>query len=284
MARSMPDLGGARIALLEGRMESELAEMVRRFGGNPVSAPALREDPIPSGDAVARFIDALTARSLPFVILLTGAGVTALMREAETLGRLPELLEGLERTTTICRGPKPSGVLAKYGVTVDVRVPSPHTTIDVVEALALLLIDDRRVGLVHYGERNDAVLSALQARGAEVEELCLYEWRLPVDLEPLQRLIREIVAGDIDAVTFTTQVHVRHLLQVADDLHLREPLVRALTHGTIAAAIGPTCAAALEQAGIAPQVVADPPKMGPLLAALAGHLATTRHQRARSPS
>jgi len=278
----MPDLAGARVALLEGRMESELADMVRRYGGSPVSAPALREDRIPSGDAVARFIDALTARSLPFVILFTGAGATALMREADALGRLPELLDGLERSTTICRGPKPSGVLAKYGVTVDVRVPSPHTTADVVEALALLLIDDRRVGLVHYGERNAPVLAALEERGAQVEELCLYEWRLPVDLGPLQRLIHEIIEGDIDAVAFTTQVHVRHLLQVADDLKLREPLLRALAENTTAAAIGPTCAAALEEVGIAPPVVADPPKIGPLLASLADHLAKTRRQRQRT--
>jgi uroporphyrinogen-III synthase len=274
----MPDLAGARVALLEGRMESELADMVRRYNGTPISAPALREDPIPSGDAVAHFIDALTARSLPFVIFLTGSGATALIREADALGRLPELLDGLERATTICRGPKPSGVLAKYGVTVDVRVPSPHTTADVVESVSLLLIDNRRIGLVHYGERNEPVLAALRARDAEVEELCLYEWRLPVDLEPLRRLIRGIVSGEIDAVAFTTQVHVRHLLLVAEELQMRDPLVRALTQHTVAAAIGPTCATALEEAGIAPGVIADPPKIGPLLTALADHLATRRQR------
>src|SRR5215470_12481490 len=102
---SMPDLAGARIGLLEARMQGELADMVRRFGGEPVSAPALREDPVPSGEAVARFIDLLTARSLPFVLFLTGAGASALIREAHALGRQQELLDGLERSTTICRGP-----------------------------------------------------------------------------------------------------------------------------------------------------------------------------------
>jgi uroporphyrinogen-III synthase len=278
----MPDLAGARIGLLEGRMQGELAEMVRRFGGDPVSAPALREDPIPSGPAVAAFIDLLTARRLPFVLFLTGSGAAALIKEAEALGRLPELIDGLEHATTICRGPKPAGVLGRHRVTVDVRIPSPHTTRELLATLSLLLLDARPIGIVHYGERNEAVVAALVARRAEIEELTLYEWQLPTDLAPLHSLIRAVVAKEIDAVVFTTQVHVRHLLRVAEQIDMREALVQALKKDTVAAAIGPTCAAALEEVGIAPPVVADPPKIGPLLASLADHLAKTRRQRPRT--
>jgi uroporphyrinogen-III synthase len=278
----MPDLAGARIGLLEARMQGELAEMVRRFGGEPVSAPALREDPLPSGDAVGRFIDLLSARSLPFVVFLTGAGASALIGEAQALGREEELLEGLERATTICRGPKPAGVLAKHRVTVDVRVSPPYTTPEILPTLALLLLDDRRVGLVHYGERNAVVVAALESHGATVEELCLYEWQLPADRAPLETLIRRVIAGEIDAVAFTTQIHVRHLLRVADDLGLRHQLLRALTEHTLTAAIGPTCAAALVDAGIEPQVVADPPKIAPMLTSLADRLGQRRtHQQQR---
>jgi uroporphyrinogen-III synthase len=163
-------------------------------------------------------------------------------------------------------------VLAKHRVTIDVRVPSPHTTPEILTTLALLLLDDRRVGLVHYGERNDVVLEALRERGAEVEELCLYEWQLPTDLAPLQALIRSIIAGEIDAVAFTTQIHVRHLLRVAEVLNLSDPLLQALAERTVTAAIGPTCAAALIAAGITPQVVADPPKIGPMLTGIADQL------------
>jgi uroporphyrinogen-III synthase len=272
---SMPDLAGARIGLLEGRMQGELADMVRRFGGDPLSAPALHEDPIPSGDAVAAFIDQLSARNLPFVVFLTGAGVTALLNEAETLGRLHELLDGLEHATTICRGPKPAGVLAKHRVTVDVRIPAPHTTRELLATMSLLLLDERRVGIVHYGERNEAVIAALVDRRAEIEELCLYEWQLPHDLAPLHGLIRAAIAREIDAVVFTTQIHVRHLLRVADTMQQREALVQALQEDIVAAAIGPTCAEALVNAGITPQVIADPPKIGPLLTSLADHLAGT---------
>jgi uroporphyrinogen-III synthase len=267
------DLRGARVALLEGRMSGELAELVRRHGGDPVSAPALREDPIPSGAAVGRLIDELRDGRLQFVILLTGVGVTALVKEADALGRLPELIAGLERATTICRGPKPAGALAKLPVTVDVRVPSPHTTADVIASLLPLPIDGRGVALVHYGERSAPLTEALRARASHLEELCLYEWHLPTDVEPLRALIREVIAGRIDAVAFTSQIQVRNLLQVADDMGRRDMLLHALERGPIVAAIGPTCAEAVEAAGITPHVVPDPPKMGPLLAALATALA-----------
>jgi hypothetical protein len=36
-------LAGARIGLLEARLSSELAELVRREGGEPVCAPSVRE-------------------------------------------------------------------------------------------------------------------------------------------------------------------------------------------------------------------------------------------------
>ena len=268
------DLRGARIALLEGRMSGELADLVRRHGGEPVSAPALREDPIPSGEEVAHLIDELREGRLQFVILLTGVGVTGLVREAEALGRLPELIAGLERATTICRGPKPAGALAKLPVTVDVRVPSPHTTADVVATLSTLPIDGRGVALVHYGERSAPLTEVLRERAGHIEELCLYEWHLPQDIEPLRSLIRELIAGRIDAVAFTSQIQVRHLLQVADEIGRRDMLLHALERGPLIAAIGPTCAEALEAAGITPHVVPDPPKMGPLLSALSAQLAT----------
>jgi uroporphyrinogen-III synthase len=71
---------------------------------------------------------------------------------------------------------------------------------------------------------------------------------------------------------------VRHLLQVAGEIGRRDMLLHALARGPIIAAIGPTCAEALESAGITPHVVPDPPKMGPLLSALATRLATREHK------
>ena len=79
----MPTLGGARVALLEARMSKELADLVERFGGRPCSVPSVREARLPPLEHVAAFIAALCAGRFSAVVLLTGVGVTALLREAD---------------------------------------------------------------------------------------------------------------------------------------------------------------------------------------------------------
>ena len=56
-------------------------------------------------------------------------------------------------------------------------------------------LEGKGLGLVRYGERNTALASVLRDRGAGVQDLCLYEWRLPEDLAPLETLVAGIVGA-----------------------------------------------------------------------------------------
>jgi uroporphyrinogen-III synthase len=265
----MSSLGGARVALLEGRMPSELADLVRRHGGEPYSVPAVRELPLESPAEVAAFVDDLAGGALPVVVCLTGAGVKALFEEAERLGRLPELLSALKKVTVVCRGPKPAAVLRRHAVPIALNTPEPYTTRELLEMLAGLDLAGTRVGLLHYGERNAQLAAALHGRGAHVVELVLYEWLLPEDSRPLQNLVPELLGGRVDAIAFTAQVQVRHLFQVAAELGKAEELARALNTEVAVASVGPVCTAALEERGVTPAVVPEHPKMGPMVGALA---------------
>jgi uroporphyrinogen-III synthase len=274
-------LRGERVALLEARLASEAAALVRRLGGEPVSVPALREEPVPPGPELAAFLDRLSSGQLACVVLQTGAGVSALAREARGLGRGEDLVQGLRSTLTLCRGPKPLSALAALGLRPTHVTASPHTTAELLAHLASLRIEGLGVGVVHYGERNEAVKAALERRGAEVLELMLYEWRLPGDLAPLRQLADRIVAGDVEAVVFTTQVQVRHLFTAAGPQR-REGLAEALERSVVTAAVGPTCAAALRAAGVRSVVVPLNPKLGPLFAALANRLAAREPRAAQA--
>lgn len=278
----MADLAGARVGLLEGRMGSELAGLIRRHGGEPRLAPALREEPVGAALPVGALIDALGRGAVQVVVFLTGVGATALFREAEQLGRLAELVTALRHTTNVCRGHKPWQPLKRHGVPITVTVAEPYTTADVVRTLEAIPVEDRGVALLHYGERSSVLTEALRRRGARVNDLCLYQWRLPADTEPLRALVREVIAGELDAVVFTSQVQVRHLLQVADQEGRADELLQSLRQRTVVAAVGPTCAAALEAAGVPPRVVPANPKMGPMVVALAEHLACAVRNQARA--
>jgi uroporphyrinogen-III synthase len=264
-------LDGVRVALLESRMAGELTGLVRRYGGVVQSVPAVREAPLDCADTVADFLNRSAVATPRVFVFLTGAGVTALLDETQRQGRLPEMISSLRAGTIVCRGPKPSCALKRYGVNPHFVAASPYTSDEVIESISGVGLNGADVSIVHYGERNETLALALRQRGALLDELCLYEWRLPDDIRPLQDLIRGLVQRELDAVVFTSQVQWRHLRQVASTLGLVDALVDALNNHVVVAAVGPICSAALAEAGVPPHVVPENPKMGPLVAALAQH-------------
>ena len=95
---------------------------------------------------------------------------------------------------------------------------------------------------------------------------------MPEAVEPLRRLVRELLDGLLDAIAFTSQIQARHLFQVAGEMGQRAALARALNTRVVVASVGPTCTAALEELGVTPHVAPVRPKMGPMITALGEHL------------
>lgn len=275
MSTASPDLQGKRIALLEARMSSELAELVRRRGGNPYSVPAVREHALDAGPQVDSILDQLKNGSIHIAIFQTRVGTDAFFAAAEKSGRLPELISYLNSITTICRGPKPTAALKAKSVKITMNVPEPYTTKEILETVNSLDLRGRRILIIHYGEPNTILSEALRQR-VELVELCLYEWLLPEDTAPLRMLIQEIIDGYVDAIVFTSQIQIRHLFEVAAGCGKSVELVHALK-SIVVAAVGPTCAATSESFGVPPDVVPEHPKMGPLVLALSRYISETSH-------
>jgi uroporphyrinogen-III synthase len=269
--------GGVKVALLESRLADETAAMVKRLGGEPVSAPSLEEAPVDADEAIAELVERLSSGRAQVLVFLTGAAVARVFAVAERLGVTRALRDGLAKAVIVARGPKPAGALARWGVTPLRSVREPFTTADVLDALEMIPVDGRDATVVHYGEPNDRVVSSLTARGARVHELTVYEWRLPADVGALSAAIDGMIAGEIQVLVFTSQIQVRHLLEVAGPAR-RGALVAALNapagdgagrSPVLVGAVGPTCAAACRAAGIDTLVIPDRPKLGPLLHSLA---------------
>lgn len=269
----MADLAGAKIVLLEARMNSELANLVRRHGGEPVSVPAVREVTLDCGAEVTALLDQLSSGTIDHIVFQTGVGVQTLLNEAEKLGRKEELIEALRRTNSVARGPKPTAVLARNGLKPGVAAPEPFTTADLLAAMEPLELQNKTVAVLHYGERNAALAESLRARGARLQELCLYEWFLPEDTTRLTQLIDEIIHQDFTAIAFTSQIQARHLFQLAAAAGRTEALRDALNNRLIVASVGPTCSSVLQTLGVTVRVEPSNPKMGPLVLALAAYLA-----------
>ncbi|HVP60227.1 MAG TPA: uroporphyrinogen-III synthase [Myxococcaceae bacterium] len=265
-------MSGERVVHFESRLGQELSELVRRSGGIPVRVPAVVERRRPAGGEVGALLDLLGAEGPAAFVFSTGVGVQALFDEARALGRAPELRDLVQRGGTVCRGPKAVAALYREGVGSSLRARSPYTTDDLLEALGTVELRGLTMVLVHYGERNEPLVEALTARGAVLLELLLYGWELPEDPTPLAYAAEALIQGEFAAAAFTTQIQARHLMHVATWIGRNDELVQALRSRVVVAAIGPTCARVLDELGVPPHVVPDPPKMGAMLDALVGRL------------
>jgi uroporphyrinogen-III synthase len=274
--RQAGPLAGKTIAVLEARMGDAVATMFEREGATVYRAPALLEQAIDAGPEVQAWIDTLVAGGYDVAVFLTGVGAARVLDEVARLGRLDEVRDALVRTTVVARGPKPLAALNRRGVAATMTVPEPWTTRESIETLRRISLAGTRVALVHYGERSAPLSEAILTAGASLDELCVYEWQMPPDVTPLEGLVTEVVAGAIDAVVFTSQVQVRHLLVIAGRTGRVPELVDALNTRTVTASIGPTCSAALVERGIAPHLEPTRPKLGPLVERVISHFAGPR--------
>src|SRR5262245_15500690 len=265
----MRTFSGRTIGLLESRRSSELAAMVQRLDGIPVCAPAVRE--CQSGVDAAPIIDRVVAGEFPIAIVLTGAGIATLLDAAQRGRSLDRLRQALGRMKLVCRGPKPLSVLKQHGLTASVVTSKPHTTRELLDALTRVSVDGVPVLLLHYGERNETFADALRRRGALVEDVCLYEWTLPDNVEVMRDMVRSAIAGRIDAMLFTSQIQFRFLHQIAVEMGAAEELLRALNEQVVVAAVGPVCAGALRDSGVVADVLPASPHSASLVGAVADY-------------
>src|SRR5262249_19892643 len=89
----------------------------------------------------------------------------------------------------------------------------------------------------------------------------VYSWALPEDLAPLRNAIERLLRGEIEIALFTAAVQVHHLLQVSEEMQVRDSLIAALGRIRIAS-IGPVTSEALAEYGLTASLEPSVPKMG----------------------
>ncbi len=159
-------LAGLRVAAFESRQAGPMAELIRKQGGVPVLAPALREVPLEENQAAIAFADRLRAGGLDLVVFLTGVGTRYLAQILD--GRMPrvEWVAALERAEIVVRGPKPLTALRELGIRADLTVPEPNTWHEILATLDdHLNLAGLRVAVQEYGKANPELLDGLRQRG-----------------------------------------------------------------------------------------------------------------------
>jgi len=243
-------LAGYTVAVTAARRKEELGALLDRRGARVVYAPAIRIVPLADDSELVAATRAVLAEPVDLVVATTGVGFRGWLEAADAWD-LP-LVEHLRSARVLARGPKARGAIRGGGL-VDAWSPESESSAEVLEHLLAGRegpLAGRRIAVQLHGDPLPDFVEGLRAAGADVLTVPVYRWVLPEDVAPVQRLVASVVAGGIDAVTFTSAPAAASLLQVAGELGRREEVVAALRGRVRAIAVGPVTAGPLTAAGV----------------------------------
>jgi uroporphyrinogen-III synthase len=258
---------GLKVLSLESRRAKEMETLIRREGGDPVIAPSVQERALEDQKEPLEFIHRLAAGEFDLLICMTGAGLAFLRDLAIARSLVDPLSAGLRNVFIVARGPKPVPLLRELGAKAQIVVPEPNTWKEVVDAVASR--PERRIAVQEYGRPKPEMTAALEHLGATVAPFAIYRWELPYDTGPLRHAARLLASQSIDVVLFTSSIQLDHLLEIARAEGIETEVLHALKTHAALASVGPIMTAALESAGMPPDIIPDHPKMAGVVKASA---------------
>jgi uroporphyrinogen-III synthase len=267
-----PPLAGFTIGVTADRRADEQIKLLASRGAECVHGPVIKTHPIDSEDALGAATETLIAGPPDLIVLTTGLGVRSWLGAADALHLGDALTEVLAATELWARGPKATGALATAGFDIAWNAPNARYD-DVIDALVERGAAGTRIGVQLDGAGAADLCARIRALGADVVEVPVYRWSLPDDIAPAERLVKAIVDGRIDAVTFTARPAVDNLFEIADLIGLGEPLIEAARSTVAMFCVGPVCATGLTDLGLDTAIVPERHRLGALVQLVAAHFA-----------
>ncbi len=260
-------LHGRRVVVTRARAQaSGLAARLRGLGADVVELPAIRVEPRlgtrEARDAVGHLADyALVCLTSPNGVRLLFEAMAAAGLDARALGggtKKKQVESGADEaapadTVVAAIGPGTARELRRHGIVADV-IPERFVAEALVEALADVEVEGRRVLVARAAEARDILPDALRERGAEVDVVALYE---TVRESPEESEIER--AQSADYVTFTSSSTVTNLVEALGDRFPGNARV---------VSIGPVTSEAARNAGLEVDVEAERHDIDGLLDAL----------------
>ena len=241
-------LAGRHILVPESRELDLFARMLEERGAVATRCPLVTIDDLADTAPVEAWLKRLVADEFDDLILLTGEGLRRLMAVAQRAGIEVPALAALKQLRTITRGPKPARVLRELGLPPGLAAEAP-TTAGVITTLGRENLSGRTVGVQLYpGNPNAPLLDFLREAGATAAPIVPYRYASDAESAQVEAAIRDMAAGQFDAIAFTSTPQIERLEEVAQqhgiEAQLRQGLARILI-----AAVGPVAASALTKRG-----------------------------------
>ncbi len=238
-------LFGKRVLVTRAKAQaSELSDLIRAQGGEPIECPTIDFVPPDDWGEVDAAIEQLA--TYHWLVLTSVNGVKAFMQRLWHHGRDARALAGLR---VCCIGPRTAEEVRRFGIDADL-VPETFQAEGLIDVLQRAGVSGQRVLLARAAQAREILPEELERSGAFVHVVKVYKTVVPViERERVQQLFRDHL---IDVVTFASSSTVRNFFQLFDEARdLRQRL-----NGTIIASIGPITANTIREMGLDVHVMA----------------------------
>ena len=265
------NFNGIRVLSLESRRAVEAGKLIRTYGGESLTAPAMREIAMTSDGPVIEFAEALIAGTFDLVIFTTGVGVRTLIKTVSEHMDREKFLDALRSVKIAARGPKSSSALREAGIPITVIAPEPFTWRALVQAMEEKFgngLNGMNIAVQEYGTSNPELLTALAEKSIAITRVLVYQWALPEDIQPLREAVIALAHGHVDVVLFMNAGQVAHLFLMAERMGYTEALYEGL-RSTVIGSIGPSTTEGLSMYRLSPDFEPSQSKMGFLIKEIA---------------
>jgi uroporphyrinogen-III synthase len=240
-------LDGLTILVPESRELDLFAGMLEAQGARAWRCPMVRIADLDDDSEAQSWIARMIAAPFDLTILLTGEGLRRLVSLCGA--RQDAFIAALGKSRTVTRGPKPARALREIGLTPGLAAIVP-TSQGVLEILAKESLQGRRIGAQLYpGDGGLPLVEALRSRGAEVFPVTPYRYVTQTESRQVANAIKDLAAGKIGMIAFTSSPQIERLFAVAKESGLMSELTQGLERTAIAA-IGPVMEQALAAHGL----------------------------------
>jgi uroporphyrinogen decarboxylase len=256
---------GLRVVSFESRRSDQMADLIRRNGGEAIVAPSMREIPLEDNKEALEFGDRLLKGEFAMVVLMTGVGTRTLFDILKTKHPFDAIKAALDKTLLASRGPKSVSVLREVGLTPQIVGEEPNTWKELLAAIDKQgSVKGQSVAVQEYGVTSKEFIEGLEKRGAKITPVPVYRWALPEDTGPLREALKLVAGGKADVAIFTSATQISNVLQVAKEEGIEHEVREGLQHMVIAS-VGPVCTQFLDEYGVPVDIEPEHPKMGNLV-------------------
>lgn len=263
-------LEGFTIGITASRRRDELRKAFEKRGAKVVIGSSIEIVPLERDDELRAVSERCILLKPDFVVATTGIGFRGWMDAADGWGMGEELRNSIANAVLLARGPKARGSIRASGLT-ELWTPSSESMNEVIDYLFEYGVKGKTVVIQQHGEPQSDVTSLLSSAGATVVNVQVYRWVLPQDLSEVKRLVAMTISGQIDCITFTSAPAVFGLLEVANQMGMKDKLLSSMQSGCLPACVGPVCSSPLERRGVV-ALTPDRARLGAMIHVVADEL------------